>query len=217
MTGGAVKILESGASELGIALTPEQVEGFCRFGDELKKWAAKVNLTAIKADEEIVVKHFLDSLTLLPLLRNSERLADIGSGGGFPAIPLKIVRPDLHVTAIDAVEKKLIFQRHAARLLNLPAFEAIHARAEDLAGKYAGNFDRVVSRAFADIPTFVRIALPLLATGGVIIAMKGKEGKGEAEGARPSLDELGLVVSDIVELRLPVSGDGRTLVVMKRI
>ena len=217
MTGGAVKILESGASELGIALTPEQVDGFCRFGDELKKWGAKVNLTAIKADEEIVVKHFLDSLTLLPLLRDSYRLADIGSGGGFPAIPLKIVRPDLHVTAIDAVEKKLIFQRHAARLLNLSAFEAIHARGEDLAVKYAGSFDLVVSRAFADIPTFVRIALPILASGGVIIAMKGKEGEGEAEDARTALDELGLVVTDIVELRLPVSGDGRTLVVMKRV
>lgn len=217
MTGGAVKILESGASELGIALTPEQIEGFCRFGDELKKWGAKVNLTAIKADEEIVVKHFLDSLTLLPLLRDAERLADIGSGGGFPAIPLKIIRPDLHVTAIDAVEKKLIFQRHAARLLNLSAFEAIHARGEDLAEKYAGSFDLVVSRAFADIPTFVRIALPILATGGVIIAMKGKEGQGEAEDARSALDELGLAVTDIVELRLPVSGDGRTLVVMKRV
>jgi 16S rRNA (guanine527-N7)-methyltransferase len=217
MTGGAVNILESGALELGLALTPAQVNAFCRFGDELKKWSAKVNLTAIKADEEIVVKHFLDSLTLLPLLRDAERLADIGSGGGFPAIPLKIVRPDLHVTAIDAVEKKLIFQRHAARLLNLPAFEAIHARAEDLAGKYAGSFDRVVSRAFADIPTFVRIALPLLVSGGVIIAMKGKEGESEAEDARTALDELGLVVSDIFELRLPVSGDGRTLVVIKRV
>jgi 16S rRNA (guanine527-N7)-methyltransferase len=217
MTGGAVKILESGASELGLALTLAQVEGFCRFGDELKKWSAKVNLTAIKGDDEIVVKHFLDSLTLLPLLRDADRLADIGSGGGFPAIPLKIVRPDLHVTAIDAVEKKLIFQRHAARLLNLTAFEAIHARGEDLAGTYAGSFDRVVSRAFADIPTFVRIALPLLAIGGVIIAMKGKEGASEAMAARSALDELGLVVSDIVELRLPVSGDGRTLVVMKRV
>ena len=217
MTGGAVKILESGVLELGIALTPEQVAGFCRFGDELKKWGAKVNLTAIRTDEDIVVKHFLDSLTLLPLLRDAERLADIGSGGGFPAIPLKIIRPDLHVTAIDAVEKKLIFQRHAARLLNLTAFEAIHARGEDLAEKYAGSFDRVVSRAFADIPTFVRIALPLLAAGGVIIAMKGKEGESEAGDARPALDELGLVVTEIVELRLPVSGDGRTLVVMKRV
>src|ERR1019366_9310270 len=107
-------------------------------------------------------------LTLLQLVGQRGTLLDIGAGPGFPAIPLKIVRHDLKVTAVDAVEKKVIFQRHAGRVLGLHAFEALNDWGEELAARYAGSFDWVVSRAFADIPTFVRIALPLIREDGVM-------------------------------------------------
>lgn len=213
----AKNILASGAAELGVGLTPVELGKLYILATELKKWGRKINLTAIKEDEEIAVKHFLDSLTLLSIVGGNGELLDIGSGGGFPAIPLKIARHELHVVSVDAVEKKIIFQRHAARQLGLQRFEALHARAEELAANHAGRFDWVVSRAFTDIPTFVRIALPLIKEQGRIIAMKGRGGREEADAARASLHGMGVEVCRVVELRLPNSGDSRSLVVMKKI
>ena len=206
-----------GAAELGLHLTAAELGKFYTFAAELKKWSRKINLTAITADEDIAVKHFLDSLTVLKVVGPKGRLLDIGSGGGFPAIPLKIVCHGLHVTSVDAVEKKVIFQRHAARLLGLQGFEALHARGEELAAHHAGSFDWVVSRAFSYIPTFVRIALPLLKEGGKIVAMKGRGGREEAETISAALAELKVQVTDVVEFRLPVSGDARALIVIERV
>lgn len=217
MNDRARELLRTGAAELGVPLTSAELGQFNLLAAELKKWNRKINLTAIKDDAAIVVKHFLDSLTLLKVVPGKGSLLDIGSGGGFPAIPLKIMRHGLHVTSVDAVEKKVIFQRHAGRTLHLHGFDAIHARGEELAGKYAGHFDWVVSRAFSDIPTFVRMALPLLKDTGKMVAMKGKGGKVEAHGAEKSLAEMGVKVCEAVEFRLPISGDSRCLVVMTRI
>ncbi len=208
--------LAQGAAELGVALSSSELGRFYRFAAELQKWARKINLTAITGDEEIAVKHFLDSLTLLKVVGPKGRLLDIGSGGGFPAIPLALARHELRVTSVDAVEKKVIFQRHAARLLGLHHFEALHARGEELAPHHAGAFDWVVSRAFSDIPTFVRIALPLIKPGGKMVAMKGRGGREEAETVKSALAELGVRVTGIIEFRLPVSGDKRALVVMEK-
>lgn len=216
MNDRAKKFLADGAVELGISLKPDELGKFYAFAAELKKWNRKINITAIKGDEEIVVKHFLDSLTILGILGERGHLLDIGSGGGFPAIPLKISRSQLQVVSVDAVEKKVFFQRHAARLLGLHGFEAVHARAEELPARYAGSFDWIVSRAFTDIPSFVRIALPLLKDNGKIIAMKGKSGREEAVKAGPALLELGAEAADIKEFRLPISGDARSLIIINR-
>jgi 16S rRNA (guanine527-N7)-methyltransferase len=213
----AKKILASGLTELGVGLTTAEMGKFNLLATELKKWGRKINLTTIKEDEEIAVKHFIDSLTLIRSIGTKGDLLDIGSGGGFPAIPLKIARHELHVVSVDAVEKKIIFQRHVARQLGLQRFEALHARAEDLAAKHAGRFDWVVSRAFSDIPTYARIALPLIKEQGRIIAMKGRGGREEAAAARASLQDMGVEVCEVVELRLPGSGDSRSLVVMKKV
>lgn len=212
----AKNIFASGATELGVTLTTAELGKFYLLAAELKKWGGKINLTAIREDEEIAVKHFLDSLTLLRTVGGKGDLLDIGSGAGFPAIPLKIARHELHVVSVDAVEKKIIFQRHAVRHLGLVHFEALHARAEELAAQHAGHFNWVVSRAFTDIPTFVRIALPLIKEQGRIIAMKGRGGREEAAAAQVSLHDMGVEVCEIIELRLPGSGDYRSLIVMKR-
>lgn len=213
----AKELLARGAGELGISLTSAELGRFYHFAAELKKWSRKINLTAIHSDEEIAVKHFLDSLTLFTVVGRKGHLLDIGSGGGFPAIPLKIVGHDLHVTSVDAVEKKVIFQRHAARILGFHDFIALHARGEELAAHHSGRFDWVVSRAFSDIPTFIRIALPLIKDSGKIVAMKGKVGREEVAAAKALLSEMRVEVSDVLEFRLPVSGDARSLIVMQRI
>lgn len=212
----AKELLARGSEELGMPLSSAELGRFYRFAAELKKWSRKINLTAIHSDEDIAVKHFLDSLTILKAVGRKGHFLDIGSGGGFPAIPLKIICHDLHVTSVDAVEKKIIFQRHVARLLGLHDFAALHARGEELAAHHAGRFDWVVSRAFSDIPTFVRIALPLIKDTGKIVAMKGKGGREEAAAAKAPLREMAVEVSDVIEFRLPVSGDARSLVVMQR-
>ncbi|AJE04752.1 16S rRNA (guanine(527)-N(7))-methyltransferase RsmG [Geobacter pickeringii] len=216
MNDGARNLLVWGAEQLGVHLDPHQLGAFGRFADELKKWNRKINLTAIKGDEEIALKHFVDSLACCRMVGARGRLLDLGSGGGFPVIPLKIVRPHLDAVSVDAVEKKIIFQRHVGRLLGLHGFEALHARGEELAGRYAGHFDWIVSRAFADLPTFVRMALPCLAPDGRIVAMKGKEGRAEAETARPALTELGVAIVELQEFTLPLAGDGRSLIVLGR-
>lgn len=213
----AKKLLVTGATELGLHLTSAQLGNFYTYAGELTKWSKKINLTAIKTDEEIALKHFVDSLTLAKVVKNKGRLLDIGSGGGFPAIPLKIVLHDLHVMSVDAVEKKVIFQRHVARLLHLHDFEAVHVRGEELAKSHAGQFDWIVSRAFSDIPTFAAMTLPLLKSDGRLIAMKGRGGRDEAEAAKGALDDLGARIAELLEFRLPVSGDSRYIVVMEKV
>lgn len=207
-------LLVRGAAQLGVALTPDQVGKFALFAAELRKWNRKINLTAITTEREIALKHFVDSLSLCRVVDGGGKLLDLGSGGGFPVIPYAILHPKSEAVSVDAVEKKIIFQRHAGRLLGLSRFEALHARGEELAGRFAGHFDWVVSRAFSDIPTFVRMALPLLAPGGKIIAMKGQGGREEAETSKPALALLGVDILQLVEFPLPLSGDRRSLIVM---
>ena len=209
-------LLES-ASHLGLELTAANLEKFVVFADELVKWNRKINLTAITDDKEIVVKHFADSLVLLKVVGETGSLLDIGSGGGFPSIPLKIMLPMLFVVSVDAVEKKILFQRHIARLLRLEQFSAVHARCEDLHGEYAEQFDWVVSRAFSDLVKFAGMALPFQGGSGVIIAMKGKRGGDEASLAAHRLAEIGVTVVDVIHLGLPLTDDTRSLVIMKKL
>jgi 16S rRNA (guanine527-N7)-methyltransferase len=212
----AKNILANGAAELGVYLSTAEQGKFYLLSAELKKWGRKINLTAIRQDEEFAVKHCLDSLTLIRIVGTKGDLLDIGSGAGFPAIPLKLTRHELHVVSVDAVEKKIIFQRHVARLLGLKSFVAFHARAEELITQYAGRFDWVVSRAFTDIPAFVRVALPLIKDDGRIIAMKGRGGREQALAAQSSLHDMGGEICKIDEICLPGSGDSRSLIVIKK-
>ncbi|MFZ3208375.1 MAG: 16S rRNA (guanine(527)-N(7))-methyltransferase RsmG [Geobacteraceae bacterium] len=213
----ARELLVRGLAELGVRLTSDELEKFRLLAAELQKWGRKINLTAIRGDADIAAKHFLDSLTLLKVIGGKGRLLDIGSGAGFPSLPLKIVRHELEVTSVDAVGKKIIFQRHMARLLGLRGFEALHARAEELITKEVGSFDWVVSRAFSDIPTFVGMAFSLLNEHGKIIAMKGGKGREEAKFASAALSDMGAWVSNVIEFSLPISCDARSLIIIEQI
>ncbi|HOP41696.1 MAG TPA: 16S rRNA (guanine(527)-N(7))-methyltransferase RsmG [Geobacteraceae bacterium] len=210
----SLELLRKCLAELDVELTANEIGRFAAFGNELKKWNRKINLTAIRGDRDIVIKHFVDSLTLLGRIGKTGTMLDIGSGGGFPAIPIKIMCPQLSVVSVDAVEKKIFFQRHAARELHFHGFTALHVRGEELAKSHAGHFDWIVSRAFADLSYFAFVAKPLLKNTGHIIAMKGKEGRAEAEACEKQLLEIGVRVTDCVHLKLPVTGDDRCLVIM---
>jgi 16S rRNA (guanine527-N7)-methyltransferase len=216
MTGSWLETLADGAAGMGCPLGAGQLSCFAQFVDELKRWNRRINLTAITSDREIVVKHLLDSLTLTSILPPTGRLLDIGSGGGFPAIPLAIVLPGLSITSVDAVGKKITFQRHIGRLLSLTNLTAIHARAETLADTDPAVFDWVVSRAFSSIPLFARLALPVLKQDGTIVAMKGREGEQEAAAAETELAGLGLRVARVNSLHLPGDNASRTLVLIQK-
>lgn len=208
--------LRKGAAELGIVLSSGQCANFSSYAEELCKWNRKINLTSIILPEEIAVKHFLDSLTPSTYMNLSGRLLDVGSGGGFPGIPLKILSPETSVVSVDAVEKKVNFQRHVARTLGLTGFTAIHSRVENLLPEFKETFDYIISRAFADIPEFVQGTLPLLSKNGVIIAMKGRGGKTEANVATAELEKMGVMIAAVHEFDLPILKDQRTLVMIRR-
>jgi len=212
----AKDLLTAGAKEFGIPLSAAQLASLNQFAEELKKWNRKINLTAIADDEGIAVKHFVDSLSLLKVVQGPGRLLDIGSGGGFPCIPVKIALPELEVVSVDAVVKKISFQKQAARLLNLANFNALHVRAETLAADYADSFDWVVSRAFSDIPSFVAMALPVLKSDGRIVAMKGKNAAEEVTAAEEELGRMGVRVESVLDFLLPGCGDARSLVVIAK-
>lgn len=216
MTPAAKVMLQQAAVDLGLHLDATMVAQFALYADELKKWNKKINLTAIKTDEEIVLKHFLDSLALAGVVKNSTLLLDIGSGAGFPCIPLKIALRELKIISIDAIEKKIFFQRHIARMLQLTDFEAVHGRAEAVAAARTNIADVVVSRAFSDLATFAAMGLPFLKPEGILIAMKGRAGREEACAAKEALDQKALAVSDIHEFKLPVCGDSRSLIMIAR-
>lgn len=168
-------LLIEGAKAFGIDLDHEAVHAFSLYLDELVKWNQKINLTAVRTEKGIILKHFLDSLSPCPYLPASGRILDIGSGAGFPGLPIKIVRSSLQVTLIDSVQKKVAFQRHILRTLGLQGAEAVHGRAQDpgIQESLGGQFDTVISRAFSDTETFLRLSDPFLRQEGLALAMKG--------------------------------------------
>jgi len=174
-------LLVEGAEVFGIRLNVEQVEAFDLYLRELLKWNQKINLTAIRTEKGIVLRHFLDSLSAFPYLSKTASLLDIGSGAGFPGIPLRIVQPSLEITLIDSVRKKIDFQRHIIRMLGLKGMEVIHGRVQDkeILQSMTERFDTVISRAFSDLQTLLLLAFPFLKKGGILVAMKGELEKEE--------------------------------------
>lgn len=204
--------LEQGMEEMGLAVSEQTIRAFELFSAELKKWNRRINLTAITADDEIAVKHIIDSLVLAGCIHDNESVLDIGSGAGVPAIPLKIARPLVRVTSVDAVEKKILFQRHVARLLELNGFEALHGRVEAMRETHARRFDVITSRAFSRLEQFVAMAEPLLAGGGRMIAMKGPAAAEEIKAGGEHLLSLGFEISAVHAYRLPLNMGERNLI-----
>lgn len=171
------ELLIKGASHFGIQLEKRMVEAFDLYLRELLKWNEKINLTSIRTEKGIVLKHFLDSLSVVPHLPEISSLLDIGSGAGFPGIPLKMVQPSLEVMLIDSVLKKVDFQGHIIRTLGLKGITAIHGRAQDTQALQAlgGRFDGVIARAFSNLDTLLLLGSPFLKKGGALFAMKGEE------------------------------------------
>jgi 16S rRNA (guanine527-N7)-methyltransferase len=184
-------IIYEGAEMLGIRIDWRDIEKFSIHARELIRWNQKINLTAITDPMEVAVKHFLDAVAPIPYISLNGSLLDIGSGGGFPGIPLKICLPSISVTMIDASRKKVNFLKHVIRILELENIYAFHIRAEDFAKKpeAARRFDVIISRAFSSMTTFATTAIPFLKTDGVVIDMKGNISDNDIRKLRSSLNK----------------------------
>jgi len=204
-------------SVLDLDVAPEAVLRLERLVDELLRWNARRNLTAIKDRSEVLEKHLVDSLTLLPYARKAKRLLDLGSGAGFPALPLKIACPDLAVVSVEAVGKKIAFQRHAVRTLGLTGFKALHGRIENLhdQAEYRAGFDLVTARALCGLDALLAMAKPFLAPVGKLVAMKGPDGVREFSVLQEQLQHDGWTAS-LTRLNLPVSQSERCLIRLSR-
>ena len=203
-------------ADLGLDVTPEAIVRLERLADELLRWNRRRNLTAITGRDEILEKHLVDSLTLLPFINRSGRLLDIGSGAGFPALPLKITCPDLEIVSVEAVGKKVDFQRHIARVFDFDGFTAQHERIETLSDHpdYCQGFDTVTARALCSLEELLAMARPFLAPGARLLAMKGPEGEREVAVLDEQLKRAGWSVT-VHHLKLPLSGANRCLIEME--
>jgi 16S rRNA (guanine527-N7)-methyltransferase len=167
--------LKEGCEALGLDVAPGVAPGLERLQAELLRWNAKVNLTAITAPQEVLEKHFLDSLAVLPEVRGAASLLDLGAGAGFPGLPLKLAEPSLALTLVDAVGKKVAFLKAATAALGLSGVRALHARAEGRPEREGiPRAERVVARAFMDLPDWLGLAPAYLEPGGRVVAMLGK-------------------------------------------
>ena len=211
------KLLIEGSKAFGIQLDEKMVAAFDLYLRELLKWNQKINLTAIRTEKGIVLKHFLDSLSAFPYLSKTASLLDIGSGAGFPGIPLKIVRPPLEITLIDSVRKKIDFQRHIIRMLGLKDTEAIHGRIQDkeILQSMTGRFDAVISRAFSDLQTIRLLAFPFLKKGGILLAMKGELDKEELR-LLPKREETRYRLQGTASFFLPKSSFKRSILLFEK-
>ena len=220
-------VIFDGAKAFDLDLDRHHIELFAGHARELLHWTKTINLTTITDPFEVAVKHFLDSLAPAKQISPGATLLDIGSGGGFPGIPLQVVIPSLSVTLIDASRKKVNFLKHVIRTLKLEGIEALHIRAEDLADDpaYYQHFDFIVSRALTDLKSFIHQALPLLASKGRIIALKGKVDQTEVENVKSiSSQKLNTSNSDpnrysvtVEKYKLPFTQSERSIFIIRRV
>lgn len=215
------QLLSELCQAIGLQLNSQHLQSFSRYYDELLDWNKKFNLTAIEDEQGIIIKHFYDSLlgSKVPGWSGQGKLLDLGSGAGFPGVPLKIVYPDLQVTLVDSLQKRVGFLNHLTATLELNYIGSIHRRAEELGQDRTAreSYDFVVSRAVAKLPVLCEYCLPLVKKGGIFIAYKGPEAMQELDKARKAIGILGGGQIELVERQLPLVGGQRLLVVIRKV
>jgi 16S rRNA (guanine527-N7)-methyltransferase len=207
-----------GLAHLNLLLSDHIIQKELDFLDELLRWNQRVNLTSIRNRDEAIEKHLLDSLLLLPHLGDAKKIIDIGSGGGLPGIPLAIADTNLKVLSIDSVGKKINFQKHIKRLLQLNNLTVMQSRIENLTqtALEQEKYDLVLSRAFSSLDISLRYAAPWLKPGGRLVAMKGPEGREELRAAEKMIKQKNFYDWEVIAYELPFSSAERQLVILKK-
>lgn len=217
MTQWQVQLKEQ-AGQWHISLSNEQLEQFSLYANLLREWNEKMNLTSITQAEEVAIKHFLDSLSLLRCINPEQGAAviDVGTGAGFPGIPLLVVRPDIRLTLLDSLNKRLIFLQEVLRTLSLEA-QTVHARAEEAGTnpEFREQYDIAVSRAVAPLNVLCEYCLPFVKPGGRFLAMKGPQAEEEIRASQHAVTVLSGMLVKTEAFSLP-EGSGRTIVIIEK-
>lgn len=215
------KIFQDGMAALGAEVSKKQIEQFRKYSAFLTSWNEKMNLTAVTDPDGIAVKHFLDSV--LPLYNidfsSCEKIADIGTGAGFPGIPLKIMRPQTEICLIDSLNKRIGFLNTVVTELGLDNVTCIHGRAEELGHKteLRESFDAVVSRAVANMTVLCEYCLPFVKPGGMFVALKAEGAEEELSLAKAMIGSLGGEIETVIDASLPMSDIVRKLIVIRKV
>ena len=212
-------LLREGLAALGLDLPPTILEPLQLYLEELKLWNARINLTGLKTDRDIVIKHFLDSLAVLPFLETAASLVDLGSGAGFPGLVLKLARPQVALSLVEARQKKAAFLEYLVARLRLTGVAVVQTHLTPaLARQWEPKVEAVVSRATFLLPRFLKLAAPLLAPGGLVLALKGVHpARGELETAGTAASLLDLGPLEQHKYYLPLNGEPRLLVLARKL
>lgn len=204
------------AGEVGVLLDRKQIRLFLHYLRELKEWNQKINLTSLDDDESIIKNHFIDSLSIIPHLPRATTFLDLGSGAGFPGVPVKIALPNLQVTLLEVTRKKVNFLRHLIRILNLSQIGIIEGRADVSADHGHPPFDIVASRGLASLKRFILLGAPLVKKGGYLVAMKGAKAADELLESDETLRRLSLALYHKQEVKIPGLKKQRSLILLQK-
>lgn len=212
-------IINNYSKKINILLNEEQIEKFYKYMNLLIEWNKKINLTAIIEPKEIILKHFIDSLTINKYIKDNSKIADVGTGAGFPGIPLKIIRPDIQLVLVDSLNKRINFLNEVIEQLNLKNIETIHIRIEEFGQntKYREKFDYSTARAVANLSTLSEYLLPIVKVGGQVICMKGSNIQDEINQSKKALSILGGTLNNIEEFKLAETENTRNIILINKI
>lgn len=206
------------SKKINIDLTEKQIYNFYDYMNLLLEWNEKVNLTAITEMDDIILKHFIDSITILKYLKENDSIIDVGTGAGFPGIPVAIINSSFNITLLDSLNKRIMFLDEVCKKLELKNVKTIHSRAEDFGQdkNKREKYDIAVSRAVANLATLSEYLLPLIKVGGKCICMKGPDAEKEIEDAKFAIKELGGKIEKVEKFMLPDSDMERNIVLIKK-
>ncbi len=199
-----------------IMLLEEQIEKFYKYMNLLIEWNQKINLTAIVDPKEIIQKHFMDSMSVLNYIQDKKNIIDVGTGAGFPGIPIKIANPNINVTLLDSLQKRVNFLAEVVSQLELDKIKAVHSRAEDYVRENRESYDVAISRAVANMSTLVEYLLPYVKQDGIVICMKGPNIEDELEKSKKAISILGGKIEHIEHLFLDEEME-RNLIIIRKI
>ena len=213
--------LKTGAGSYGLALSEEQAQQFIQYMELLREWNEKINLTAITEPDEVITKHFLDSMSVYatPYVKEGTSVIDVGTGAGFPGLVMKIAKPGIKLTLLDSLAKRLNFLQTVCDETNISDVEFVHSRAEDGGQnpEYREKFDVAIARAVANMSTLSEYLLPFVKVGGYFIAMKGPLADEELANAKKAIATLGGEIAEVAEVDVPFTDLHHRIVVVKKV
>ncbi|MCC0697375.1 MULTISPECIES: 16S rRNA (guanine(527)-N(7))-methyltransferase RsmG [unclassified Clostridioides] len=216
-----IKLLENGIKNFNIDTNDDMLQKFKTYRDILVDWNQKMNLTGIEDEKEVYIKHFLDSISAVKngYIKNGMSIIDVGTGAGFPGIPLKICLEELELTLLDSLNKRISFLEEVARALELEGIKFIHGRAEDFGKdeKYREKYDIATARAVAGLPILMEFCVPFIKVGGYFICLKGPNANLELEESKKAIDTLGLEFVEKIDVELPEIDLNHNILVFKKI